>query len=212
MQYFAPGVASGIRAAHEIPEFRRVLTAGPWYACASTQGGKSGALIFQKGDQQPPPHSDRWRECFDGLLYRPDNKRPGTADLVRDDRRMRHLDLTLASGVLISIPVASAAARAVDFGAKKFAAPSDDFGKSAYAFFDRLKEADAARQPKLGDPDTLSLVLLAVQQFYRVTEELLNDLGWISSADIDPIISATMGISDSKTQAAGGSSRSSAAA
>lgn len=212
MHYFAPGISCGERAAHEIPQFSRVLTADKWYCCNSTQDGKQGALIFSQSDPQPAPHTTGWRECFDGLMYLPPATLPGTIDLLRPERRMRFIDVLTSRGVLLSIPVASAAAREVDFSAKKFGVPSDDFGKCAYAFFDRLSDTKAASQPKLGDADTLRLVMLAVQQFYRVTEELLNDLGWISSLDIDPIISAIMGATDSKTKAADGTSRSSAAA
>ena len=212
MHYFAPGVACGERAAHEIPAFKRVLSAGPWYACNSVQGGKSGTLIMQAPTDQVAPHTEGWRECSDGLLYLSDKTLPTTAQLVKEQRRAKFIDIVTSQGVTLSIPVSSASARKVSFGTGKFGNPADEFGIAAFAFYDLLSSRDESQVPKIGHPATLHLIVLAIQQFYRVTEELLDDLGWISSADFAPIIDATLGINQSKTQAAGVTSRSPAAA
>ncbi len=214
LAYFSPGTrCSG--PASEMPEFARVLAAGPWSACRSMQDGKPGALIWSQGFNQPIPNfaPERWRPCSDGLLYLRPDPIPDQMSLARA-RRANSFDLTTSRGITLSIPLAASAPRLVSFSAGTLGDPADDFGGAAFAVFDRLAEMrkDPAKVVTGTDPEVLRLVLLALQQTYRVTAELLDDLRWISSADIEPIILAIMGQSPKALEAAGAQSPSPAAA
>jgi hypothetical protein len=193
--YFAPGVRAAPAA--EIPAFRRLLPAGPWAVTAAEhpagQGGR-GSLAWQLAPGETPAvvpdvRAWAWRACPDGLWYGSGGGLPSQASLARE-AAPPGVDLVLGGGTTLTIPLAVAAPRLIDFGAGGIGEPATELGRLAYRIYDRLT---AEQGIGLADPDLHRLVLLAVQASYRVTEELLTDLGWISTVDLDPIVCAIFG-------------------
>lgn len=205
--YFAPGVKASGKAAWEIAAFDRVKSAGPWL-CTDGRGpdGETGALIYW----DTPPENGRgtWRICPDGLHYWSPRVPPNPESLARRNCP-RGIDVLMSTGVLLTIPLAVAAPRKVSLSLCTADEPASEFGVLAYRVFERL----AAKEPVgVTDRDVLRLVTLALEAAYRVTPELVDDLGWITTADIDPILCAILGSDPKASNPAGGSSPSPAGA
>ena len=179
------------------PLAKRLAPAGPWQCCDSHDGG---TLLTFKGasvslDSYGPP-----QVCDDGLVYYPSLVPLTPADLGKANIP-DSVPVTLASGMTLSIPVARRSARKRSFTGKAVGDYVSEFPRLAFSVYDRVQSDQAI---KLDDRDLVRVIFLAVSLCYRVTEEVLSDLGWLSTADDDPIISAVFGL-DPKAVAAAGS-------
>lgn len=203
--YFAPGVSCAQRPAKDIPEFARVASAGPWACCDSSQCGANGALIFLVGAEQPAVGHGKpedWIDCGDGLRYLTGQPMPTQAELVRD-HNVRGIDYLTSRGITLTVPVATASPRKISFASKKALGYATDFAELAFRVFDRISD-EKGLSPL--DPDVLKVVADAIGHVYRTTPEILDELGWITSADIDPIICCIFGSDPKASNPAGGSS------
>ncbi|HEV8176273.1 MAG TPA: hypothetical protein VGP44_01150 [Gemmatimonadales bacterium] len=209
--YFLPGGKAA--PPREIPAFARVLESGPWSSTEfNHHEAGSGALLFwtdKSIGQTDLRRPEAWRKCADGLWYCRPAVLPDQSILAKRNCP-QGIDVTLATGLLLTIPLATAAPRAVCFSSGSLGDPSSEFGRVADAVYDRMAngkdDAGKAKGLPLLDPQVLRLVTLALMAAYRVTPELLDDLGWITSADIDPILCAIMGTDPKAFEPAGVSS------
>lgn len=141
------------------------------------------------------------RETHDGLTYFPSLEQPTPIDLMRDEKnRLPGTWVNLYSGLELHIGLATATPREIMLqasGGIALGKHKSEYGLLAHALFDEfVKDGVSYADPRLG-----RLLFLAVQQSYCVTEELIEDLGWFTEADINPIMHAVMGI-DPKALAA----------
>lgn len=206
--YFLKDQKCGGRPARDIPEFARLRAGNKWKSCDSNQLGGRGVVAFL-GDQQPAPNSEGWYECADGLFYLPGRALPAQSDLVRP-HSVNGVDYETSRGVTITIPIASSAPRKLLFSKGRAGDPSEEWANRAFALFDKLVQKEFIA---VVDPQVLSLVCDAIGHVYYTTPELLDELGWITSADIDPILVCLMGQDPKKAlQPAGDTSPSPAGA
>ena len=155
--------------------------------------------------QFDPDVASRWRKCHDGLWYLPPSELPDQAMLARE-RCPKGIDLTSSTGITLTIPLAAAAPRAIDLATGELGEAVAPYAREAYALFDRIDNGETVT---LTDPQVRRVVLLALQACYRLTPELLADLGWITTDDLDPILSAILGSHPKASGDAAGTSPSS---
>lgn len=188
------GTALSPMDASEDKSFARIQPAGPWKYTNHNHDGKRGVLAFLGEESALEPH----RTCKDGLVYFGPAKPPSQEDLARL-RSMPCFTVTTSSGRILDIPLAVYSPRILAFDGEvdggEFAT---EFGREALRIWNAI---EAKNYPKNGE--IARLVFLAVQQCYAVTEELLSDLGWLTDADIVPILLAVGG-RDPKFAAAAG--------
>jgi hypothetical protein len=195
--YFAPDIKCNARPPRDIPEFSRLRPGDKWFACDSSQNGKRGALVvFGRPDstEMPAQGCSGWVECADGLLYLPGRKMPEQADLVRG-HRVDGIDYVTSTGVTLTIPVAAASPRKLLFSSGKTGDPASDWAKRAFDLFDRLRSSERVSAT---DPAIIALVCDAIGHVYATTPEMLDELGWLTSADLDPILVCMMGADPKK--------------
>lgn len=188
--YFAP--ASRVDVARCVPAFHRILPAGPWSVVSySHPFAGVGALAWWSDCAQPEPPAGAWTTSPDGLLYAPPATLPTQAELAKA-HGPRGIDVTLASGVVVTMPLASLAPRKLSLTRATTGEYADAYGRLAYQVREKLTAAGAGGIDIL-DPDVITLVATGLGLAYRVTPELLDDLGWLSDVDIDPLLCALMG-------------------
>lgn len=190
--YFAPGVICD-GPARSMPCFARLKAGDKWQASNSNQNGKPGAMTWI-GDA-PALNATGWVECSDGLFYLPGHKMPHQSELGRP-HKTEGIDYTTSTGVTITIPIATAAPRKVMFSTGKPGEAATDFARRAFRLFDRISAKESVQ---LFDPELLGLVSDAIGWVYYTTPEMLDELGWITSADLDPIVICLMGSDPKKT-------------
>ncbi len=176
-------------AARDSGVFSRIQDAGPWMYSDCYHDGRKG-ITAQWQDKAGPVELEKFgapRVCGDGLVYFP-SKEPISQDDLCKRSCPPGIDYLTTRNVNITVPLASAAPRFVTFGAPGIGTPANEFAQLAYQVFDALSE-----NITITDPRVIRLIGLAVRQAYRVTDELLDDLRWITSADIDPILCCIMG-------------------
>jgi hypothetical protein len=207
--YLIPKERARGRKADQIPQFQRILSAGPWAVGEYSAGVHGmGTVAFWAGTEVGDLDNLQWRQCADGLLYARRGM-PKQTELAKRNTSPG-IDITLSTGVYLTVPIAAAAPRKVLFGSGDLGEPVTEYAKRALALFERM--SDPKNKISILDPESLMVVTLAVQAAYRVTTELLDDLGWITSADIDPILCAAMGSDPKALEAADVPSSSPAAA
>lgn len=186
--YFLPGQRAA--PAYQIEALKPLLSAGPW-AVSDWEHPElgNGALAYWSGCAKPKHAPGKWRALPSGLHYLPPERLPTPGDLWRESGPAG-IDLQLASGVCLTIPLAVHAPQVVDLFSGALAGPATEFGAEAFALFDRLAGEETVG---LTDPQVLRVVSLALMARYRLTPELLSDLRWVTTADLDPILAAVMG-------------------
>lgn len=195
--YFAAGAPPG-EPPRNIPQFAKLKLGPKWKAADSSQNGQRGVVAFL-GDQ-PPAGEPGWIAC-DGVWYLPGRPMPAQIDLTRS-HRVNGIDYTTSRGITLTIPIAAASPRKLLFSAKKVGEASEEFAQKAFALFDRL---GAEEKISATSPDIIELVIDAIRHVYDVTPEMLDELGWITSSDLDPIIVCLMGSDPKAADPAGGS-------
>ncbi len=168
----------------ESPHFKRILLGGPWKWTQHHVKGVQGVLAFRG---ELPLEIGESKTCTDGLLFFAKDL-PEQADLAKIVNTPR-FPLTLKCGRVIDIPLAVYAPRVLAFDSlEDDGEHATEFGKEAYRVWGLIESKD---YPK--NAEVKKLIFLAVQQCYAVTEELLSALGWITDADIVPIVLAISG-------------------
>lgn len=196
--FFIPGVdCSG--PARDIKEFARINPGKLWKSCASNQNGRPGAVAFI--GEQPSYNSPGWTDCGDGMWYLPGRPLPAQVDLVRE-RKVDGIEYVTSAGVTLTIPIASAAPRQILFSAKKAGDHSGRFALNAFALFDKLQTGEIA---SVFDPAVIDVIMQALSEVYYLTPELLDELKWINSSDVDGILMCIMGANPKDQTPAGGS-------
>lgn len=194
-------------AAKDSPTFARLACAGPWQFTDWRHEGVRGVLAQWKGAEAGVEQYGAPRKCADGLLYFP-SKRPLTQPELAKRGVPKGIDVLTSRGVTLTIPLAVAAPRMLAFdGPDVVGDLASEYGALAAKVFDDM----VAKRP-IADADIVRLIALAIGESYRVTPEALSDLRWITTSDIDPILSAMMGADPFPSADAGGSSPSPASA
>ena len=169
--------------ADEAECFSRIRLGGPWKWQDWHHKGAKGVLAF-KGEL--PAELGEAKTCSDGLLYF-HKASPSQEELAKSDTIPR-FPVTLKSGRVIEIPIAVYAPRVLAFDCDGEGEHATEFGREAYRIWNRIDNKD---MPTNGE--IKRLIFLAVQQCYSVTEELLSNLGWVTDADMTPILLAVSG-------------------
>ena len=186
--YFLPGQRSA--PAFQVEAIKPIMDAGPWtVADWEHPDYGQGALVYWTGCPKPDHRPGKWRALPDGRHYLPPDRLPSPGELWRESGPSG-IEVQLASGLWLTIPLAVYAPQVVDLFTGQITGPATAFGVEAFALFDRL-----AADPSipLTDPQVLRVVALALMARYRLTPELMADLRWVTTADIDPILAAVMG-------------------
>lgn len=201
--YHAADVPVERAAGH--PRFARLKQAGPWSYKPHASGG---TLAFWPSPDGAIPKQGAFceaRACADGLNYLGPIQLPTPSQLARDVAgRPDCTKLLLTCGVTIAILPAYLEPRKV-LSTGELGDPVTVYGKLSRSVRDRLGDK-AEGSVSLLDPELLALCRSAMMTCYRITDELIDDLGWLTTADIDPIISATFHYPQDvqkKTEAAG---------
>ena len=206
------------QGAREHKAFARIQTAGPWGYVPLSYRGKAGVFAAQLevGDMLPmnPEAYGAPRACSDGLIYFP-HPRPLPQELLAKRAAVRGFDVTLMRGVQLTIPLVDLAPKFVSFtgGPPEAATELEAAMVALWARFREMNAAEADAKAngtpvnptkivRLTDPDVLRVIALGIQQNYRVTDESLEDQRWITTADLQPLLSALEG-ADPKSDAAG---------
>lgn len=199
--------AVGPMDAAEHPSMRRLLPAGPWQYSDHPAGG---TLATWKGASVRLEDYAAGRETPDGLTYYAPKGEVSVGDLKRAAPPVS-IDVELASGVIVPIGIAMASPRKLLFGIGAFSV--GDFSTEYAQKIEELRTVwkDDGDVP-LDSPLLFRATLLALQSCLRVTEEALTDLGWVSTSDFAPIVSAALGYDPKKALSAGNGNDSAPAA
>ncbi len=190
--YFAAGVGA-TDPARDVPQFARVLQAGPWMLSdVIMPDGARGAMIWWSDCERPDQHALEWRTCPDGLRYGKPKNLPDLSEIAKRTIQPG-IDVTLVNGMQVTVPVAMLEPRKIDFGSGQAGEPATEFGRRAFAVQARLAATEKGKGLPITDPDVLHLIGMAMMQTYRLPPELLSDLGWVTTVDVDPILCAIMG-------------------
>ncbi len=169
--------------------FKRIAPGGPWsYVAHSWNGAKGVAAVWIDAngactlDQYLPP-----KPCYDGLMYFA-NPLPQEQMAIGRRDYIPGIEYLTSRGINLTIPLAAGAASEVLFSSLTLGDPADEFAALANSIWER-KDSVMVR-----DPELIRLIYLAIAQNYRVTQEMLDDLKWITSKDIDPIYCCVMGL------------------
>jgi hypothetical protein len=188
--YFIPGKQS-VDVAREMPELQRILPAGPWATALWAHPSQGwGVLAWWADCAQPEPAPEQWRQCQDGLWYAR-APRLATQEQLAKPNMPPAIDVQLASGRTISVPMALVAPRKLRFGAQTVGDYATEFGQLAHQLHSAILAGTDMPQTH---PLILGTMLRALELAYRVTDEILDDLEWLTDADVDPIICAVMGL------------------
>lgn len=101
-----------------------------------------------------------------------------------------NINVSLNSGVTLSIPLAMNAPRNWSFRKKQWARTCTKFGELAYDLIEKAQH----NPEKITDEELGELILRAIQECYRVTEDVLDDMNWVSSLDFMNIATAIGGV------------------
>ncbi len=169
--------------------FERLKIAGPWQFFNSFHNGAKGvAAIWKENIDGACPLSSfgEGRKSFDGLIYFP-GVTPNQMDIGKRDF-IDGIEYITSLGITLTIPLAAHASVEVSFSDLELGGPSDEFAKMAEDVWSCRNDI------KVRDKRLLRLIFLAIAQNYRVTQETLDDLRWLTSKDIDPIYCCIMGL------------------
>ncbi len=169
--------------------FKRIHIAGPWQYFPVSHDGKNGIGAIWADNKEgacPLALFGKPRKSFDGLVYFPGEK-IAQINLGKRDY-IEGIEYATSRGITLTIPFASYAAVDVSFSSLSLGGPSDEFAQMAENIWEN-RSTILVRDPRL-----LRLIYLAIAQNYRVTQETLDDLNWVTSKDIDPIYCCIMGL------------------
>jgi hypothetical protein len=186
MSYAYRLLNSGTMDAAEDQRMAAILCGGPW--CYSLDG--DGVICTHPGE---PRSSEAYGQPVpvdgvDGLFFLPPMGASSLYDYARPDVH-GGVDLRLACGLTVSIPVALVQHRQLLIGGRKPVAgdPVTEYGRLAARLYASASGSDGLQ---MDDPTLGRLLILALAQHYRVTAHMIDHLGVLSVDDVDPILGA----------------------
>jgi len=192
--YYTDKTRSAMHA-REHDAFKLIQHCGKWNYIQWGRGDTKGILAYW--GQVGPSAGDlpEGIETDKGLIYFKPAILPTQKDLAKSTP-LPCIDYMTHKGFNLSIPLAVDSPRSVSFTGKEFGDWVDDFPRFAANLEARIHDSikdDDVPMILTSDPLAIELVCLAIEQTYSVTSELLTDLGWITSRDIEPIIEIVLG-------------------
>jgi hypothetical protein len=182
--YWAPDVSAA--EAKEHPAFASIQHAGPWQYQTHPAGGTYATMIGYDNDlalyQEP-------QELVNCLHYLAPLAMPTLYDLAKPSGAAGVV-VQLACGIAIEVPVAVVRFRQLRLSASaknRVGDPVTEYGRLSVSLLDRAKVEGGIPHD---DPALHRLIVLAISQRYRVTAEILDDMGIISAEDIEPLLGA----------------------
>lgn len=181
--YWAPGVAPCDAPGN--PVFAPIQPGGPWSYWSHPAGGT--LAVWSDAASHTPEGYRAPEDIGGGLHYCGPLELPHLHDLARPVTG--GTDVRLACGLTITVPVALVEHRQLRLGNRgpRVGAPVTEYGRLAAMLRDR---AAAEGGVPSDDADLLRLLTLAVAQCYRVTADLLDDLGVLAASDTDSLLGA----------------------
>jgi len=182
--YWAPDVSAV--EAKEHPAFASIQHAGPWQYQTHPHGGAYATMIGTDNDlalYQAP------QELVGGLHYLAPLAMPTLYDLAKETPGQGVM-VQLACGIAVEVPVAVVRFRQLRLSASaknRVGDPVTEYGRLSVSLLDRAKVEGGIPHD---DPQLHRLIVLAISQRYRVTAEILDDMGIISAEDIEPLLGA----------------------
>jgi hypothetical protein len=138
---------------------------------------------------------------FKGSLFFPPLESISLEDVeIQKDKREWKIKVDVVSGVTLWIIPATLEPKKIvfdfdDTGAKEEDSPyslATEYGTLAYSIFDDIEHK---KEVTLSDPRVKKLIMLALQKSYNIPIDIINWAGIVSVQDVDPLLSAAMGIS-----------------
>jgi hypothetical protein len=169
--------------------FAHITKCGKWSYVQHTHKGVKGVLAFWKGPAPGTGELGEGVQMDNGLIYFAPDK-ISQADLAKRSPYPA-INVIMHKGFNLSIPLAVAGPRSISFTGCEIGGFTDDFPEAAAklnACVENLEDEEDL------DPQLINLAMLAIQQTYSVTPELLEDLGWITTIDLVPIFRAVIGV------------------
>lgn len=200
-------------AAVDAPRFARLRRAWPnlvdapderWQIQKHPDGGSllvwpgtaNGAGVALASFGEPRP-------THDGLVYYPSSEAPTKEDLIRPEQhRLPGTWVNLTSGDALYVALATATPRELVLRATGGIARGkyqNEFGHLAHDLYDPFQSDDGIA---FDDPRLARILQLMLQQSYFVTEEMAEDLPWLSTADVVPILHCILGVNPKASAAA----------
>lgn len=133
------------------------------------------------------------RETVDGMTYYPSLEKPTAEFLIRTEKTLPPGEWVKTVLGELYIGVAYAAPRSLVLLAKGGASGGKhvtEFGRLAHELFDDWTSKDGC---PAGDPRPFRVLFLGLRSSYEITEEVGEDLNWLTSADIVPCIDTILG-------------------
>lgn len=135
------------------------------------------------------------RDTADGMVFYPSLVEPTTEFLIKPENQRGAGDwVSTYLGESLWVALALAAPRRLLLSASGMQAkqPVSELGKLGHELFDEYFSKTGV---PLTDPRLARLIFLALRDSYYVTEEIMEDLPWLTDRDIGPITQAIMGAS-----------------
>ncbi len=176
--YIIEGVSP--MSAEKDPKMARLLSTGPW----QYQPHQLGCMATWKSPSGPVPLNTflPGRKTFDGLVYHGPKQLPQAETLMRQVA-MGRMDLHTVTtsqdrGETIQIMPVYASPRQI-LEDNKLGGYSSAYGRAVRGLLEKL-HADPTLKFSMVSDEALECCRLAIMHTYRVTKELLQDLGWLS--------------------------------
>lgn len=190
-------------AAHPIA--KRLAHVGKWQLVAHPMGG---AFATWAGKPSFPAAYGEPRQTHDGLEFYPPKEWPTDRALFLREKLPEHEAVDLVGGRVL-VGVAMRAARKRRFSVPGVGRPSGALADAAFELWDKINES---HDVMIDDPLLTRVLFLAVAACYRVTEEAMDDLGWLTTEDDNAVTSVVFGLHPKPDAGAGDTSASSAPA
>lgn len=186
----------------------RLAGAGPW----QYQPHQTGTLATWRANGPVPRKTfadeAQWRKTSDGMLYMPPRTLPTPEMLLRPSMAER-IDLTDVvvmpdTGLTLKILPALLTPRQI-MDDNRLGDPCTEYGRVTRRLMDRIR--DLGEKCLFSDvaDDMADVCRLAIAFTYRMTRELLTDLGWLNEASLEAIWEAAIKAPKAKPAAAGAS-------
>ncbi len=204
--YRHPTISFTAAKGHEA--FRRIAKAGPWAFAMHPEGGTLAYWKRADGSIATPADFGEPRACPDGLIYYPAKREISLADLA-DEKRAASPDCVRVSLVCGEAPILPAYLEPVKIlSTGKPGGAATPYGAAAWAAYDHCKDQDdAGRGFSLIEPVILRACRYALLSCHpRLTDELWDDLGVLTDADVEPLLEAVWRGPEKKDPAASGPS------
>lgn len=191
--YIVPGADVFAGGWSQHPAAKRIRSAGLWTACNAAEG----VVLLPEGiEAYAADLYGEGRPTHDGATYRPPLALPALRDLERF-RRPEGTLVDLASGVQVWAAIATMSPRRIAWSHSGASAAdlACDWAREVNALWTEVQHGDdGSMRFKCDEVRVLRVVLGVLQASYRITEELLTDLGVLTTADPWPILMAAWGL------------------